>query len=136
MRYLLLGALLLCVPIFAELTVEKIDQMVEQIQGKRSSKVDIQFDKVASPFAVVVQDDVNATPVMKMVEEQVTFRLSAIINDRAKIDSQWVKVGDVIQGYKVDSIEENRVVLKKSNRTVELFLPNPEKTNLLQISEG
>ena len=136
MRYILLGTTLLWVPLFAELTVNKIDQMVQQIQGKRSSKVQVEFEKVASPFATVVQKDANATPVMKMVEQKVSFKLSAIINEQAKINSRWVKVGDIIQGYTVESIEENRVVLKKSNRTVELFLPDPNKTNLLQISEG
>jgi len=136
MKYILVGATLLCAPLFAELTVDKIDQMVTQIQGKRNSKVKIQFEKVASPFATVVHEDAKAAPVMKMVEQQVSFKLSAIINDRAKVNNEWVKVGDVIQGYTVESIEENRVVLKKSNRTVELFLPDPNKTNLLQISEG
>ena len=136
MKHLVLGVSLLCAPLFAELTVDKIDKMVEQIQGKRSSKVDIQFEKVASPFGTVVRSDVNATPIIKTVEQQVSFRLSAIINDRAMINDQWVKAGDTLQGYAVETVEENRVVLKKSNRTVELFLPDPSKSNLLQISEG
>jgi len=136
MKYLLVGIPLLCMPVFAELTVKKIDKMVEQIQGKRQSKVDIQFEKVASPFAMVVQEDANATPIMKTVEQQVSFQLTAIVNNRVRINGQWLKVGDIIQGYTVETVEENRVVLKKSNRTVELFLPNPNKSNLLQISEG
>jgi len=136
MKYLLMGIPLLCMPLVAELTVKKIDKMVEQIQGKRSSKVNVQFEKVASPFAIVVQNDQNSTPVMKTVEQQVSFRLSAIVNDRAMINDRWLAVGDTIQGYVVETVEENRVVLKKSNRTVELFLPDPNKSNLLQISEG
>jgi hypothetical protein len=136
MKFLLIGMPLLCLPLFAELTVDKIDKMVEQIQGKRSSKMDVHFEKVASPFATVVQEDVNATPVMKTVEQTVNFKLSAIINNRAMINDHWVKEGDTIQGYSVERVEENRVVLKKSNRTVELFLPDPNKSNLLQISEG
>jgi hypothetical protein len=136
MKYLLIGVPLLCLPLVAELTVDKIDKMVEQIQGKRSSKVDVQFEKVASPFAIVVQSDQNATPIMKTVEQQVSFRLSAIVNDRAMINDRWLASGDTIQGYVVETVEENRVVLKKSNRTVELFLPDPNKSNLLQISEG
>jgi hypothetical protein len=136
MKYLLMGASLLCMPLLAELTVQKIDRMVEQIQGKRQSKVQVDFEKVTTPFAVVVREDANATPVMKMPEQQVSFSLGAIVNDRAKINDRWVTVGDMLQGYTVETIEENRVVLKKDNRTVELFLPDPKKTNLLQISEG
>jgi hypothetical protein len=136
MKTLLLGVSLVAMPLFAELSVDKIDNMVVQIEGKRHSKVNVQFEKVASPFAMVVQEDVNATPVMKTVEQTVNFKLSAIINNRAMINNQWVEKGDTIQGYTVETVEENRVVLKKANRTVELFLPDPNKTNLLQISEG
>ena len=138
MKHLVIGTILVALPLTlsAELSVSKIDQMVEQIQGKRKSKVKVDFEKVTSPFAMVVQADVNASPVMKTVEQKVNFQLSAIINKRAKINDRWVGVGDTIQGYKVESIEENRVILKKANRTVELFLPDPNKMKLLQISEG
>jgi hypothetical protein len=110
--------------------------MVAQIQGKRVSKVNVDFRKVASPFAFMVKKDINATPVLKMPERQVTLSLSAIINERARINGEWVRVGETVDGYRIESVEENRVVLKKGDRTVELFLPNPERNNLLQISEG
>jgi len=137
MKNLWIGVFLLCVPLFAELSVKKIDNMVEQIQGKRKSKVKVEFDKVSSPFATVVhKKDVKASPVIKVVEQRVAFNVGAIINGKAMINGQWVKAGDKIEGYTVESVEENRVVLKKTNRTVELFLPNPKKNNLLKISEG
>jgi hypothetical protein len=138
MKALWLGLPLLCLPMLgvAELSVKRIDKMVAQIQGKRISKVNVDFRKVASPFAVMVQRDVNATPVLEMPERQVSLKLSAIINDRARINGRWIETGGTIEGYKVESITENRVVLQKGDRTVELFLPNPEKNNLLQISEG
>ena len=133
MKYLWISGLLLLYPLQAELTVQKIDDMVAKIQGKRESKVQVDFEKVVSPFGVVVQEEGNTTSVLKTVEQQVNFELSAIVNDRAKINGQWVKAGDTIQGYKVSSVEENRVELTKANRKVELFLPNPEKTKLFQI---
>ncbi len=123
-------------PLLAELSVGRIDQMVEQIQGKRQSKVKVDFEKVVSPFVTVVQEENSTKSVIKMMAQQVNFKLSAIINDTAKINGQWVKVGESIQGYSVEKVEENHVVLKKGDRTVELFLPNPKKNNLLQISEG
>jgi hypothetical protein len=110
--------------------------MVEDIQGKRKSRVNVQFDQVISPFAVIVQKDVNATPVMQTVEQQVNFQLKAIINDEANINGRWLKPGDEIQGYKVEKIEEGHVVLRKQGRSIELFLPNPAEKSLLQISEG
>jgi len=136
MKNLLMGGLLLSMPLFAELSVGMIDKMVEQIQGKRESKVKVDFEKVVSPFATVEQRDVNTTPKIKVVAQRVNFRLSAIINDEAKINDRWVKAGDMIEGYRVESVEENRVVLKKSDQKVELFLPNPKNNKLIKISEG
>jgi hypothetical protein len=136
MKNLLMGSLLLSMPLFAELSVGMIDKMVEQIQGKRESKVKVDFERVVSPFATVERRDLNTTPKIKVVAQQVHFKLSAIINDEAKINSRWVKAGDMIEGYRVESIGENRVVLKKLDQKVELFLPNPKNNKLIQISEG
>jgi hypothetical protein len=130
------AVLLLGYPLYAELTVEKIEKMVEQIQGKRSSKVDMQFDKLPSPFAHVVQADSNATPMMVTMHESVVFKLGAIVNGKAHINGLWLKTGDQIQGYTVESVEDGKVVLKKLDRTRELYLPDPENSNLLQINEG
>ncbi len=133
MKYLWISGLLLLYPLQAELTVQKIDEMVAKIQGKRQSKVQVDFEKVVSPFGIVVQDDANSTSVIKTVEQQVNFKLSAIMNDRARINGRWVKPGDTVQGYKVEAVDENRVELKKENRSVELFLPDPDKAKLFQI---
>jgi len=124
-------------PVFAELSVEKIDQMVQQIQGKRSSKVEIDFNQVSSPFVRVVPSEDNRTVELeKLPDLSVQFHLGAIINQRAKINDRWVEVGDTIQGYTVETVEEGHVVLKKADREVELFLPEPKKNQLIQISEG
>ena len=133
MKYLWISGLLLLYPLQAELTVQKIDEMVAKIQGKRQSKVQVDFEKVVSPFGIVVQDETNSTSVIKTVEQEVNFKLSAIMNDRAKINGRWVKADDTVQGYKVESIDEDRVELKKESRKVELFLPNPDKAKLFQI---
>jgi len=129
--------LLVLLPLSAELSVSKIDRMVAQIQGKRSSKVEIDFNKVVSPFVRVVRREDNRTTGLEKIQEQTArFHLGGIINDRAKINDRWVREGETIQGYTVEKIEEGHVVLKKADRRVELFLPDPKKTNLIQISEG
>jgi len=111
--------------------------MVEKIQGKRESKVHVDFEKIASPFGLVFtpsDQNTTAAPAIKHIVESVAnFDLSAIMNDQARINGQWVTIGDKIEGYDVQTIEENRVVLKKGNRSVELFLPNPKNTKLFQI---
>ena len=136
MRHVAMIFAILLYPLHAELTVEKIDEMVKQIQGKRQSRVKVNFEKVVSPFASVIQEDVNATPVLKTVRQEATFRLSAIINDKALVNGQWVKEGESIEGYKVEKIEADHVVLKKANRSVEIYLPKPKKLPQFQITEG
>jgi len=136
MKRVFMATALIAMPLLAELSVDRIDQMVEQIQGKRQSKVKVDFEKVVSPFVTVVHEHNSTKSVIKMMAQQVNFKLSAIINDMAKINGRWVKTGESIQGYRVEKVEENHVVLKKADRTVELFLPNPKNNNLLQISEG
>jgi len=137
MKTILTLSLLAILPLSAELSVAKIDRMVKQIQGKRSSKVEIDFNKVVSPFVRVVQSENNQTVGVQQIEEEsVKFHLGGIINQRAKINDRWVEVGDRIEGYTVEKIEEGHVVLKKEDRSVELFLPDPNKKNLIQISEG
>jgi len=137
MRKIATLALMALLPLSAELSVGKIDRMVEQIQGKRSSKVEIDFQKVSSPFVRVVRQENNQTAAIEKIEEHAAqFHLAGIINDRALINDRWVREGEIIQGYTVEKIEEGHVVLNKSDRRVELFLPEPKQNNLIQISEG
>jgi hypothetical protein len=136
MKRLVWGLVLISFPLMAELSMQRIDKMVSQIQGKRVSRVKVDFQKIASPFAVMVQQDVNATPILVKPERQVELNLSAIVNDRACINGRWLGVGETIEGYRVEKVEENHVVLRKGKRTMELFLPNPDHNKLLQISEG
>ena len=126
----------LFLPLWAELSVAKIDKMVQQIQGKRSSKVEIDFDKVSSPFVRVEKEDNQSIRLENLEDQRVKFHLAAIINQRAKVNDQWVREGDTIQGYTVEKVEDGHVVLKKEDRTVELFLPEPKENQLIQISEG
>lgn len=126
----------LFLPLWAELSVAKIDKMVQQIQGKRSSKVEIDFDKVSSPFVRVEKEDNQSIRLENLEDQRVKFHLAAIINQRAKVNDQWVQEGDTIQGYTVEKVEDGHVVLKKEDRTVELFLPEPKENQLIQISEG
>ena len=137
MRKIATLALMALLPLSAELSVGKIDRMVEQIQGKRSSKVEIDFQKVSSPFVRVVRQENNQTAAIEKIEEHAAqFHLAGIINDRALINDRWVREGEIIQGYTVEKIEEGHVVLNKSDRRVELFLPEPKQNNLIQSSEG
>jgi len=137
MRTLLIGFFLIFLPLQAELSVKKIETMVQKIQNKRVSKLDVDFLKVPSPFVVVLPRDENHTESQIVKPENtVQFSLSAIINGRAFLNGSWVREGDTVAGYRVEKIQPGEVLLKKEDREIRLFLPEQKKENILQISEG
>ncbi|WP_457605829.1 hypothetical protein [Nitratifractor sp.] len=135
-KILLLGIGFLLLPLQAELDAKKIEMMVKQIQNKRTSQRKIDFDNIPSPFVVIVPRDENRSAQIVTPEDVVTFTLAAIVNGKAHINGRWVREGDTIQGFKVEQVGDGEVVLKKEDREIHLFLPNPKEKNLLQISEG
>ncbi|WP_456433457.1 hypothetical protein [Nitratifractor sp.] len=126
------------VPLMAELDVKTIHHMVEKIKSKRTSTHHVDFSKTPSPFVFVVHREENSTkPKIVIPDRIVSFRLGAVVNDRAYINGKWLKVGDTIEGYKVDSVDNRSVVLKKGEETVHLFLQKQKKTSkILEINEG
>ncbi len=117
-----------------EFSAEDIENMVEKIQLKRVSKIDINFAKVSSPFAKVVMEHNGSIPRIVEPEEKVELNLGAIMNDAAYINGRWLHVGDVIEAYKIESITGTQVYLKKGPKEIRLFLNKESK--LLQISKG
>lgn len=133
-----MGVALIVLPAMAQLDIKKIGIMVKKIQGKRKSKRNIDFIKMSSPFPLVIPPKENNTTV-KHVERRkkvIRFTLGAIINQKAYINGRWVKIGENILGYKVEKIEQNKVLLKRDKKEIQLYLPRREKNNLLQVSEG
>jgi len=132
---ILLAGVLSSLPVLAkEFSAEDIERMVEKIQLKRVSKIDIDFAKISSPFAKVVQETNSTAPKIVEPEEKVELKLGAIMNDAAYINGKWLHVGDIIEQYKVESITATQVLLKKGPRDITLFLNKDSK--LLQISKG
>ena len=140
MRTILFLALAGIMPLWAELSAQKIETIVQKIQSKRVSGRSVDFVKVPSPFVVVVPVDENRTEVDRQIpkksEKIVQFTLDAIINKQAHINGVWIGKGQSIEGYTVTEVWPSEVLLKKGDREVRLFLPEKKKNNLLQISEG
>ncbi len=85
MTRLILFLLILSHPIFAELTVSQIEDMVKKIQNKRVSEYEIDFLEIPSPLEGiknVVENDKSKTVLLDSIKD-VSFSLNAIINDHA-----------------------------------------------------
>lgn len=125
--------------LFANLSMEKIESIVQKIQNKRVGKQTVDFAKTPSPFVLVVQapeqEGGERTVTLKKIQNA-HFQLSAIINGRANLNGQWVRNGDIVEGYTVEKVAPGEVFLSKGSKKVHLFLPAKSERSLLQISGG
>lgn len=139
MRYLWLITLVAIYPIQAELSIEEIDNMVAQIQGRRQSKVEINFKKIHSPFVTIVEkkngEEKKDILIKDTQKKDVKLNLNAIVNFQANINGLWVKEQDTIEGYKVLIVSRNWVQLgnRSMHKRIRLFLPNPSHKKNLKI---
>jgi len=128
--------LLLALQLFADLDRAKIEKIVKEIQSKRVSERKVNFYRIPSPMAIVDKNKSGSKkPTLKVIEKKTNFNLIAIINGRAYINGEWVKVGSVIDGFKVKEIKSNEVLLEREQKRIYLFLPKKRKDSILQVSE-
>jgi hypothetical protein len=124
MKKFLIAFALFAYPLFAELTVSQIEEMVKRIQSKRVSEYEIDFLKIPSPLdgiSKVVDKNVTKTVLLESTKD-INFVLNAIVNDNAYINGKWYKKGDVIQGFTLREIFDDHVILKKDRKTVKVYL--------------
>ncbi len=128
-----LVAVLFSWPLLAELSIQNIEKMVEDIKAKRKSKMKDRNISL-SPFIVIKNDENSSVKKTLPVQEtKATFVLGAIINSSAFIDGKWYQKGDQVGDFNLTSIEEDHVVLKKENRIITLFFRKAKQ--ILNISE-
>lgn len=56
---------------------------------------------------------------------ELTQVFSSEQTQKARINGQWVKPGDTVEGIQITSIKLNSVIVKKNNETVEITLFKP-----------
>jgi len=118
---LLVSFLFVSLPLQAELSVQNIEKMVQDIKSDRSSKLGGDVN-ISSPF-ITVKHEENSTKAMIVPAKntQTVFTLGAIMNSRAFVNGVWRKVGDSVGDFHVESIADDHVVLKQKKHTVTLF---------------
>lgn len=55
------------------------------------------------------------------------FSLKAIFDGGALINGKWVRLGDSVNGYKIEKIDKNRVLLASGNKQKTLYIFKGEK---------
>jgi hypothetical protein len=130
---ILLAFVLGSLPLLADLSIQNIEKMVKDIRAKRTSKMK-DTSPVVSPFIIIKQDE-NRSVIAKVSDKEVktNFTLGAIVNRTAFVDGKWRKIGDTVGDFKVDSIGDDHVVLKRKNRTITLYFRKTK--NILKIGK-
>jgi len=87
---------------------------------KYSLKVDnIEIDKLKDPF---IKYKTKQSLKKKSLKKKVKFKLSAIMNNSARINNRWCKNGYKIKNYTITAITKNSVILEKENQKIILSL--------------
>jgi len=122
--------------LYADLSVDKIKNMVVQIHEKREG-IDLStLEQTKEPFVVRQEEEketIYIPPAVVKVETKMS--LHAIMNRKAYINDSWKSVNDRIFGYTLKYVGKRGVVLKSGNQIKKLFL-HEKRDNFIKIAEG
>ena len=119
--------------VFADSEMEKIDSIIEKIKKERNGLESKELRKTKDPFYYDKEYAKERIKKLKKKRRGPYFRLYAILNDKAKINRRWYRLGEKISGYKLIRISQTRVKLRRGNRTVTLFIPRKNRKNVVWV---
>ena len=130
--YIVAGSIFL----YADLSVNQIQEMVNKIHEKREG-VDLgTLDNTKEPFVRLKSDNNSSTFVIptEKLQEEAKLVLHAVVNGKAYINDAWVSVNDKIFGYTLKFIGDRGVVLRNENHIKKLFL-RKKKASFIKLEE-
>jgi hypothetical protein len=126
-KYICICFLLLSFVNAQDVEIKNIDDKISKIDSPREGITIKVLNNTKNPFYIesIEIDGAMVQPVEKI-------SLKGIMNSKAYINNKWIGLNDEVEGYKVISITSNRVLLKREDRTKELFLKS-KKDSFIQI---
>jgi len=123
------------VSLYADLSVDQIQEMVEKIHEKREG-VDLEtLETTKEPFVRLEEENNVTTFVIPVKAEEAKLVLHAIVNGKAYINDTWQSIDDSILGYTLKYIGKRGVVLKNGDHIKKLFL-RKKRDSFITIEEG
>ncbi|MCR4942075.1 MAG: hypothetical protein K5978_04715 [Campylobacter sp.] len=102
-----------------------------KLNSQRTGLSQEQISKAKNPFSKEVKSTSNVQTITPNTVKTQEFTLSAIINNKAKINGKWVKIGEEINGASLEKIFGNKAVLMDANKN--LITLQIKKDNKLEI---
>jgi len=127
---------LLALPLLADLSIGQMEMMVEKIKEKRVNILTRADINLTSPFVSMQRQGNNGAMVIAASPKSnkpVRFLMGAIVNDRAFLNGQWIKIGGKIEGFELVEIRDGAALLRKENREVKIFLK--KRKSIIQVEE-
>lgn len=112
-----------------DVEIKNIDDKISKIDSPRAGINIDTLNNTKNPFFVEDNFDDSGVVIQQNVEK---ISLKGIVNSKAYINNTWVGLNDEVEGYKVISITSNSVLLKREDRTKELFLKS-KKDSFIKI---
>jgi len=134
MKKTLLIVLSLTFSLYADLSVEQIQQMVSKIHEKREGVKLETLETTKEPFVRLQEDNNITTFVIPVKAEEAKLLLHAIVNGKAYINDAWKSVDDTIMGYTLKYVGKRGVVLRNGNHIKKLFL-HEKRDNFITLEE-
>lgn len=76
----------------------------------------------ALPSAILTYSTLITSPWKEEQTSPSPLILEALLNEKVKINSQWLEVGNKISGYTLQKINKDSVILKNQTHTLTLYL--------------
>ncbi|WP_267524388.1 hypothetical protein [Campylobacter sp. MG1] len=119
MKKLLL--VLVCLQLANAMNRAELDDKVKELIQIRTTIESSEISSVNNPF---YQDK-------DQEQDTITFSLFAIVDKRAKINQKWCGIGEEISnGYKVVSVNKEKVGISNSNNYIELNLKDMKNVKI------
>jgi len=118
------------------ISVEDIKMMVHKIRDQRQGIDMNQLEYTENPFVSVMKDANSTTKVVfKPKRVEIKLEVDAVVNQSARINGKWMKIGELIGDYNVTKINPRVVTLyrEENNSTKKIFVY--KKKNILNSKE-
>ncbi len=125
---------LLYVSLYADLSVEQIENMINKIHLKREGVKLETLEATKEPFVRIKEENNVSTIVIPEKREEAELTLHAIVNGKAYINDEWKAIDDTIMGYTLKYLGKRGVILRKDNNIKKLFL-HQERDNFIKLEE-
>jgi len=118
--------------LYADLSVDQIEQMISKIHEKRPGTNLETLEGTKQPFVRVSKENNVTEFVAPVKSEEVKISLHAIMSGKAYINDAWKAIDDTVMGYTLKYVGKRGVVLRNGNHIKKLFL-HKERDNFITI---